>query len=443
MGDRDALRIRRLTAVIRHEHQVEAAGQRGITRLLRLIRDQLTSSGMSPDVLDDRHPAWQAAVDEEIEPAITATYLSALREAADIGATDATAYAVRHLETVHNRLVGVADTVFDAMRAELTVGALEGDDIPALTRRVDALLADSDRWRNRARVIARTEVIGAYNAGHHAAAGYHADILGYGRWQVEKEWLATFDTRTRPSHASASGQVVLGLDTAFSVGGASLMQPGDPYGPASEVIQCRCTVLYRYPGDPGYTSGDAAPQADPLAPPPATPDVEDMDAPALDIELADLMSAGDFSSRRFQQIVAEMDRRQPSGADVFVPAEPDALAEARAIEELLSSAPSRRPLEEVLRDEYETWVDVTWNAADEATNGFMMTPAALSQGYTPYDVLTKRIGLKWATPEFQEWVAAHPRMSFPEFRAGAVDDKAAREARWRQRNRGGYESEFG
>jgi uncharacterized protein with gpF-like domain len=29
----------------------------------------------------------------------------------------------------------------------------------------------------------------------------------------------------------------------FIVGGARLMQPGDPAGPPGETIQCRCTVL--------------------------------------------------------------------------------------------------------------------------------------------------------------------------------------------------------
>ena len=65
----------------------------------------------------------------------------------------------------------------------------------------------------------------------------------YKDWGVHrKEWLATGDARTRPSHWAANGQVV-GIDQKFTVGGALLMQPGDPSGPPEEVCQCRCTVL--------------------------------------------------------------------------------------------------------------------------------------------------------------------------------------------------------
>jgi hypothetical protein len=32
------------------------------------------------------------------------------------------------------------------------------------------------------------------------------------------------------------------MDEPFTVGGASLMYPGDPAGPAEEVINCRCCV---------------------------------------------------------------------------------------------------------------------------------------------------------------------------------------------------------
>jgi uncharacterized protein with gpF-like domain len=55
-------------------------------------------------------------------------------------------------------------------------------------------------------------------------------------------WLSTVDSRTRPTHVAADQQRTL-LTSPFIVGGAQLLFPGDPTGPADEVIQCRCTML--------------------------------------------------------------------------------------------------------------------------------------------------------------------------------------------------------
>lgn len=58
---------------------------------------------------------------------------------------------------------------------------------------------------------------------------------------VVKQWDATLDKRTRPSHARVDGEI-RELDEPFSNG---LMKPGDPNGRAAEVINCRCQLLQR------------------------------------------------------------------------------------------------------------------------------------------------------------------------------------------------------
>jgi uncharacterized protein with gpF-like domain len=60
------------------------------------------------------------------------------------------------------------------------------------------------------------------------------------------EWIAARDSRTRPSHVSADGQVVQ-VGQPFQVGGAQLFYPGDPTGPADETIRCRCAVAFLTP----------------------------------------------------------------------------------------------------------------------------------------------------------------------------------------------------
>jgi hypothetical protein len=259
VADRNTRRLRRLASAARREASLVRAAVRAYNRLLAAIEPLLAGSSYDAGVLDDRLPEWRAAVDEELVPEVTATYEAALLEDARKGVTlDARAYATAYLHTVHNRLVGVADYVFDQVAATLAEGNLAGESIPELAARVDVLFTDAQRWKNRATVVARTEVIGANNAGHADAAKATADMLAVPHTLVAKEWLATHDTRTRPHHREADGQQVMGLASRFTVGDAELLQPGDVTGPGDEVIQCRCSALYFMPGDPGYPDALAA-----------------------------------------------------------------------------------------------------------------------------------------------------------------------------------------
>lgn len=69
--------------------------------------------------------------------------------------------------------------------------------------------------------------------GIYAAKEKGADIV--------KQWDATLDKKTRPSHQRVDGEI-REIDERFSNG---LMFPGDPEGSAGEVINCRCVLLQR------------------------------------------------------------------------------------------------------------------------------------------------------------------------------------------------------
>lgn len=62
-------------------------------------------------------------------------------------------------------------------------------------------------------------------------------------WELEKEWMATLDGRTRHSHAVLDGEHVPN-NKKFSNG---CRFPGDPQGPAAEVYNCRCTLVVFLP----------------------------------------------------------------------------------------------------------------------------------------------------------------------------------------------------
>ena len=72
--------------------------------------------------------------------------------------------------------------------------------------------------------------------------------------QLQKEWIASFDDRTRSTHSEADTQVVKANDT-FLVGGMPMMFPGDPAGGAAETINCRCSVAY-FPIQGAQTTGE-------------------------------------------------------------------------------------------------------------------------------------------------------------------------------------------
>lgn len=90
---------------------------------------------------------------------------------------------------------------------------------------------------SRTKAIARTE-------GHRVQQTSTADAQQAAKTKgadVVKQWDATLDGETRESHRMVDGEI-RELDEKFSNG---LMYPGDPSGPAAEVINCRCASLTR------------------------------------------------------------------------------------------------------------------------------------------------------------------------------------------------------
>ena len=94
----------------------------------------------------------------------------------------------------------------------------------------------------RAESIVRTETNRAFSVAHHTQMVELSDRVP----GLVKEWIATADSRTRESHAEAHGQIRK-VSEPFNVGGALLMTPQDPAGPAREVVNCRCVDLEKMP----------------------------------------------------------------------------------------------------------------------------------------------------------------------------------------------------
>jgi HK97 family phage portal protein len=162
-------------------------------------------------------------------------------------------WVVEYITTRANQLAGqVSQTTYDAIVDQITDGVSAGESIDDLATRIRGVFSHADEVRSL--MIARTEVISAYNGA--AVAGAEAlprDIV------VAQEWIATRDGRTRDTHAAADGQVQL-IGLPFSIAGTAAAYPGDPALPAKETVNCRCAVAFLTP-DEYVELGRAAPVA--------------------------------------------------------------------------------------------------------------------------------------------------------------------------------------
>jgi hypothetical protein len=278
----------------RHDTMLRAT-LAAVTAYLAAVRDAILGPAR-PDVDEFPPPqVWDNLITAHLDEEIRAAYTLAYLDVYDRAGMPTTVFAVepfvtRYMETVHDRLRDWPAGVFEDIREEMTealaanesvetmrdrIGRVLDIDAPAaairrqitsLTRTIDdpastpaqratartkrtelhIHLRDEDKaWRWRAERIARTESAAAVNGGTYEAHVTRAAATGE---RVRKQWMATGDERVRGSHAAANGQV-RDLSQPFDVGGSDLLFPGDPHGPAHEVINCRCALLIVHPGD--------------------------------------------------------------------------------------------------------------------------------------------------------------------------------------------------
>lgn len=196
---------------------------------------------VSPDDLSSITPLWRDQVDRML-PLIAEIYRDSggrvhagLVEATNLPELPdaASAAASSYLSQVQNVYEGISSDLWETARGQLVDGFNNGESIDELANR---LRASAGMTARRATLVARSTVVEASNAGSIATA--KASGL-----DMRKEWIATSDARTRPTHRIADGQQV-DLNDNFTVGGFSAEVPGDPGLPAQEKYNCRCTVGY-------------------------------------------------------------------------------------------------------------------------------------------------------------------------------------------------------
>lgn len=124
-----------------------------------------------------------------------------------------------------------------SINSQVLQGILQGESIPHIARRLENVVGMD---ANAAIRNARTMTTAAENNGRmESIKAAEAQGIVY-----KKTWMATHDARTRDAHADLDG-VTVEIDDTFPNG---LRYPGDPHGPASEIYNCRCSMVRKLVG---------------------------------------------------------------------------------------------------------------------------------------------------------------------------------------------------
>lgn len=239
--------MKRLANLARLERALMTTAADLVRGWLATLRRLLLPNGGPPDlhVLSSSTPqhAWDQQVADVLLPEIKAAFgeeFRAFARTADVGDQH---YIEQYMAQVVSRLKIFPASAMEEIRPELLEALAEGESHQQIADRILAALdfsetGDRSGWAYKAMRIARTEAMGAMNGGALAGAKAYSAASGEPAY---KEWIHVSDSRVRASHEKAGGQIVP-LVHPFLVGGVPLEHPGDPSGPADEVINCRCVM---------------------------------------------------------------------------------------------------------------------------------------------------------------------------------------------------------
>ena len=136
----------------------------------------------------------------------------------------------------------ISESHTERIMKQIQEGQRRNESITDIMRRVATTLGTPGQLAGRAETIARTETLTAVSLGQGAAIDNAKEVIP----GLKKAWLTAGDDRVRDSHQELDGDVV-DVDKKFDNG---LRYPRDVKSQdASEVINCRCTMLLLPPDE--------------------------------------------------------------------------------------------------------------------------------------------------------------------------------------------------
>jgi HK97 family phage portal protein len=187
------------------------------------------------DLFDSAH--WHDETRDALEGPVGGAWNSGATKLATSLGIDFEKFDLLVLTAMDTRLEALSTQVTATTRQVLEDRVMlplvaEGASIDTIKAAIRGVFTDLSSWR--ATTIARTEVVGGFNAASHTIAEASGVV-------VEREWLATLDTRTRDTHKALDGARVKGHQSRYTNG---CLYPGDPTARPEETIMCRCVELY-------------------------------------------------------------------------------------------------------------------------------------------------------------------------------------------------------
>lgn len=128
-----------------------------------------------------------------------------------------------------NKIRGINDYTYKLIRNEVVASSTAGETLDQLSNRVTNVYKFN---ASRARRIARTESANLINRSTHEE--YQSNGVR------QKQWIARIDEDTRSSHRENHNAGIVPFGHVYNNG---MKYPGDPNGPASEIVNCRCTLV--------------------------------------------------------------------------------------------------------------------------------------------------------------------------------------------------------
>ena len=228
------------------EESVFRAASSGLKRWLQRAQKTVMApwrqfkAAPNPMAIASTVPTWQAEVDR-ILAALTPALIEGWNAAHLPGDYDPNdPYIVANLALTKNLLVRIPDEVHARVVKEILEGTNAGETTARIAQRVDQVLdyEGQENWPDRARLIAQTETTRHRNS---SALAHGLLVEKQDKRELHKRWDTTMDNKERAAHRFANGQT-RALGQPFDVEGVSMLYPGDPTAPPSQVCNCRCDL---------------------------------------------------------------------------------------------------------------------------------------------------------------------------------------------------------
>lgn len=133
----------------------------------------------------------------------------------------------------------IVTTFYDDIGAVISAGIARQATRKEIQKDILNVMATKSKYR--AETIAITETSKASSYASYKRASDMQNDLGL---NMQKQWIAVQDSRTRNAHLAMRGKDAIGFNEMFVVGGEKMDRPHASGASAGNTIRCRCVLRY-------------------------------------------------------------------------------------------------------------------------------------------------------------------------------------------------------